>query len=49
MAAHLCAGIFHKLGFQTVGIDTLPERSGGVREVYKYNNCDETAVVLELR
>lgn len=41
---------FHKLGFKTVGIDTLPEKVWGVCvKCYKFNNCDETAVVLELR
>jgi len=41
---------FHKLGFQTVGIDTLPEKVWGVCvKCYKFNNCDETAVVLELK
>ncbi len=40
---------FHKLGFQTVAMDTLPEKVWGVCvKCYKYNQCDETAVVLEL-
>jgi amino-acid N-acetyltransferase len=41
---------FHKLGFQTVSMDTLPEKVWGVCvKCYKYNNCDETAVLKELR
>lgn len=41
---------FHKLGFQTVAMDTLPEKVWGVCvKCYKYNNCDETAVLLELK
>jgi amino-acid N-acetyltransferase len=40
---------FHKLGFQTVSMDTLPEKVWGVCvKCYKYNNCDETAVLREL-
>jgi amino-acid N-acetyltransferase len=40
---------FHKLGFQTVPMDTLPEKVWGVCvKCYKYNNCDETAVLKEL-
>ncbi len=50
MALTYVPEFFHKLGFQTVGIDTLPEKVWGVCvKCYKYNNCDETAVVLELR
>jgi amino-acid N-acetyltransferase len=41
---------FRKLGFQTVSMDTLPEKVWGVCvKCYKYNNCDETAVLKELR
>jgi len=50
MALTYAPEFFHKLGFQTVGIDTLPEKVWGVCvKCYKYNNCDETAVVLELK
>jgi len=41
---------FHKLGFQTVSMDTLPEKVWGTCvKCYKYNNCDETAVLKELK
>jgi amino-acid N-acetyltransferase len=41
---------FHKLGFQTVAMDTLPEKVWGVCvKCYKYNNCDEIAVLKELK
>lgn len=41
---------FHKLGFKTVAMDTLPEKVWNVCvKCYKYNNCDETAVLLLLR
>lgn len=41
---------FHKLGFKTVGMDTLPEKVWNVCiKCYKYNKCDEVAVLLELR
>ena len=50
MALTYVPAFFHKLDFQTVGIDTLPEKVWGVCvKCYKFNNCDETAVVLELR
>ena len=50
MALTYVPAFFHKLGFKTVGIDTLPEKVWGVCvKCYKFNNCDETAVVLELR
>ena len=40
---------FHKLGFQTVSKDTLPEKVWSVCvKCYKFNNCDEIAVVREL-
>lgn len=49
MALTYVPAFFHKLGFQTVAMDTLPEKVWGVCvKCYKYNNCDETAVVLEL-
>jgi amino-acid N-acetyltransferase len=41
---------FHKLGFPTVAMDTLPEKVWGTCvKCYQYNNCDETAVLKELR
>jgi len=50
MALTYVPEFFHKLGFRTVGTDTLPEKVWGVCvKCYKYNNCDETAVVLELK
>ena len=50
MALTYLASFFHKLGFKTVAIDTLPEKVWGICvKCYKFNNCDETAVVLELR
>lgn len=50
MALTYVAPFFHKLGFKTVAMDTLPEKVWGICvKCYKYNNCDETAVVLELR
>lgn len=49
MALTYVPPFFHKLGFKTVAMDTLPEKVWGVCvKCYKYNNCDETAVVLEL-
>jgi amino-acid N-acetyltransferase len=49
MALTYVPTFFHKLNFQTVSMDTLPEKVWGVCvKCYKYNNCDETAVLLEL-
>ncbi|GMR03693.1 MAG: N-acetyltransferase [Gammaproteobacteria bacterium] len=49
MALTYAPGFFHKLGFKTVGKDTLPEKVWGICvKCYNYNNCDETAVLLEL-
>jgi len=49
MALTYVPPFFHKLGFKTVAMDTLPEKVWGVCvKCYKYNNCDETAVLLEL-
>ena len=49
MALTYVPTFFHKLGFQTVAMDTLPEKVWGVCvKCYKYNQCDETAVLLEL-
>ncbi|MDH4133916.1 MAG: GNAT family N-acetyltransferase, partial [Gammaproteobacteria bacterium] len=50
MALTYVPPFFHKLGFKTVAMDTLPEKVWGVCvKCYKYNNCDETAVLLELK
>lgn len=50
MALTYVAPFFHKLGFKTVSKDTLPEKVWGICvKCYKYNNCDETAVLMELR
>jgi len=49
MALTYVAPFFHKLNFKTVSKDTLPEKVWGICvKCYKYNNCDETAVLLEL-
>lgn len=49
MALTYVPGFFHRLGFSTVSIDTLPEKVWNVcLKCYKYQNCDEVAVVLEL-
>ena len=50
MALTYVPTFFHKLGFETVAMDTLPEKVWGVCvKCYKYNNCDETAVLKELK
>lgn len=50
MALTYVPSFFHKLDFQTVAMDTLPEKVWGVCvKCYKYNNCDETAVLKELK
>ena len=50
MALTYVPTFFHKLGFKTVSMDTLPEKVWNVCvKCYKYNNCDETAVLLSLR
>lgn len=50
MALTYVAPFFHKLGFTTVAKDTLPEKVWGICvKCYKFNNCDETAVLLELK
>lgn len=41
---------FHRLGFRTVGKESLPEKVWGVCvKCYKFNHCDETAVLKELK
>ena len=50
MALTYVAPFFHKLGFKTVAKDTLPEKVWGICvKCYKFNNCDETAVLLEIK
>ena len=50
MALTYVPGFFHKLGFETVSKDTLPEKVWSVCvKCYKFNHCDEIAVVLELK
>ena len=50
MALTYVPQFFHKLGFQTVPKDTLPEKVWSVCvKCYKFNSCDETAVLLELK
>lgn len=49
MALTYVPTFFHKLGFATVPKDTLPEKVWNICvKCYKYNNCDETAVLLKL-
>ncbi|MDA8390209.1 MAG: N-acetyltransferase [Gammaproteobacteria bacterium] len=50
MALTYVPTFFHKLGFVTVGMETLPEKVWNVCvKCYKYNRCDEVAVLLELK
>jgi len=50
MALTYVPTFFHKLGFVTVPKETLPEKVWTVCvKCYKYNHCDETAVLLEWR
>jgi amino-acid N-acetyltransferase len=50
MALTYVPEFFHKLGFKTVPKDTLPEKVWSVCvKCYKYNHCDEIAVLKELR
>lgn len=49
MALTYVPGFFHKLGFQTVPKETLPEKVWSVCvKCYKFNSCDETAVLKTL-
>jgi len=49
MALTYVPDFFHKLGFRTVAKDTLPEKVWSVCvKCYKYNHCDEVAVLREL-
>lgn len=50
MALTYVPEFFHKLGFKTVPKETLPEKVWGICvKCYKFNNCDEIAVLHELR
>lgn len=50
MALTYVPAFFHKLGFRSVSKETLPEKVWSVCvKCYKYNHCDETAVLLEWR
>lgn len=50
MALTYVPQFFHKLGFKTVPKETLPEKVWGICvKCYKFNNCDEIAVLRELR
>ncbi|MCG2634791.1 MAG: N-acetyltransferase [Gammaproteobacteria bacterium] len=49
MALTYVPDFFHNLGFRTVEIATLPEKVMNVcRACYKFNRCDEIAVILNL-
>jgi len=49
MALTYVPGFFHRLGFITVNKNTLPEKVWGICvKCYKFNNCDEEAVVKTL-
>ncbi|HEX9813192.1 MAG TPA: N-acetyltransferase [Burkholderiales bacterium] len=50
MALTYVPDFFHKLDFKTVPKETLPEKVWGICvKCYKFNNCDEIAVLRELR
>jgi len=50
MALTYVPEFFHKLGFETVSKDTLPEKVWGICvKCYKFNSCDEIAVLKTLR
>lgn len=49
MALTYVPGFFHRLGFQMVPKATLPEKVWGICvKCYKFNNCDEIAVLRYL-
>lgn len=49
MALTYVPEFFTRLGFTEVSKDTLPEKVWGICvKCYKYNRCDETAVLIEL-
>jgi amino-acid N-acetyltransferase len=50
MALTYVPKFFHKLGFITVNKDIFPEKVWGICvNCYKFHNCDEIAVLLELK
>jgi amino-acid N-acetyltransferase len=50
MALTYVPAFFHKLGFKTVPKETLPEKVWSVCvKCYKFNSCDEIAVLLDLK
>ena len=50
MALTYVPGFFHKLGFITVNKDIFPEKIWGICvNCYKFENCDEIAVLLKLK
>lgn len=49
MALSYVPEFFHKLGFRTVNKEIFPEKVWGICvNCYKFDNCDEIAVLLEL-
>lgn len=49
MALTYVPKFFHKLGFRTVDKEIFPEKVWGICvNCYKFENCDEIAVLLEL-
>lgn len=49
MALTYVPGFFHKMGFKTVDKNIFPEKVWGICvNCYKFENCDEVAVLLEL-
>lgn len=49
MALTYVPAFFHKLGFKTVNKDIFPEKVWGICvNCYKFHNCDEIAVLLEV-
>lgn len=49
MALTYVPDFFHKLGFKTVNKEIFPEKVWGICvNCYKFHNCDEIAVLLEL-
>jgi len=50
MALTYVPEFFHKLGFTTVNKDIFPEKIWGICvNCYKFENCDEIAVLLKLK
>jgi len=50
MALTYVPGFFHKMGFKTVDKNIFPEKVWGICvNCYKFENCDEIAVLRELR